>query len=444
MNQIQGLQIAKIAMGGMGLGFSDNKAIFVPFTAIGDVVEVQITLEKKDHAFAKVLTFHERGPGVQDPICEAFGGENASGGCDWLMVDYPTQTTWKDTLVQELFKHYQPETEIYPIVPADKPYHYRNKVFMPVGEDNYGIYARYSHEIVPHVACRIHPPIFDDIARMAFELCKLAKVEPYNEIEHSGTLRHIGLRCNKDASQILLILVTRSARLPFTNTIVRGLTEHFPQITGIVQNINRTKGNVILGEDDKQLWGQNYLEDTLSDQTFRIHYRSFWQVNTGTMENILAAMRAKLKSQSKVIDAYCGIGAIGLGLSDRIGELLGIEEVPEAVRDARANAEQNGIANARFITGKTEQLLAKAMQDFPADAIVLDPPRAGVEESALWAIRSANIHEILYLSCSPMSLARDLKILLTDGKYELASIAAFDMFPNTWHIECLAHLRLSK
>ena len=123
---------------------------------------------------------------------------------------------------------------------------------------------------------------------------------------------------------------------------------------------------------------------------------------------------------------------------------VGIEEVPEAVRDARANAEQNGIANARFITGKTEQLLAKAMQDFPADAIVLDPPRAGVEESALWAIRSANIHEILYLSCSPMSLARDLKILLTDGKYELASIAAFDMFPNTWHIECLAHLRLSK
>ncbi|MCD8480570.1 MAG: 23S rRNA (uracil(1939)-C(5))-methyltransferase RlmD [Candidatus Cloacimonetes bacterium] len=444
MESIQDLSIRKIAMGGMGLGFHEDKAVFVPYTAIGDVVDVQITLEKKDHAFAKVVQYKERGEGVEDPGCEAFGAEAACGGCDWLMVDYPTQIAYKDSLVQELFKQYLPATEIYPTLASDKPYHYRNKVFMPVGEDHYGIYARYSHDIVPHKACRNHPPIFDAIANKAFELCKLAKVEPYDESGHTGTLRHIGLRSNKDASQILVILVTRSARLPFSNTIVRGLTEQFPGIVGIIQNINREKGNVILGEDQKILYGQDFLEDSLSDTRFRIHYRSFWQVNPGTMENILAAMRAKLKPGSKVIDAYCGIGAIGLALSDRIGELIGIEEVPEAIRDARTNAEQNGIAHAKFITGKAEQLLTKVMQDFPADTIVLDPPRSGVPENALWAIRSAGIREILYLSCSPMSLARDLKILLTDGKYELASIAAFDMFPNTWHIECLAHLRLSK
>ena len=442
MNQIQGLQIQKIAMGGMGLGFSENKAIFVPFTAIGDTVDVEITLEKKDHAFAKVLNYQERGAGVQDPGCEAFGADHACGGCDWLMVDYPTQTAYKDLLVQDLFKQYQPETELYAIVPSDQSQHYRNKVFMPVGKDHYGIYARYSHDIVLHTACRNHPPIFDEIARKAFELCRLAKVEPYNELEHSGTLRHIGLRCNRDQSQILVILVTRSAKLPFSNTIVRGLSTDFPQIVGIVQNINREKGNVILGSEDKLLFGQNHLEDSLSDLKFRIHYRSFWQINNGSMENILAAMRAKLKPHSKVIDAYCGIGAIGLALSDRIGELIGIEEVQEAVQDARSNAEVNGIEHAKFVAGKAEQLLGEVLKEFPADCIILDPPRSGVAESTLWALRAAKIKEILYLSCSPMSLARDLKILLTEGTYHLESISAFDMFPNTWHIECLAHLKL--
>jgi 23S rRNA (uracil1939-C5)-methyltransferase len=444
MKDIQGLRIQKMAMGGAGLGFFENKAIFVPYTAIGDVVDVEITLEKKDHAFAKVLNYLSRGEGTQDPGCEAFGGDNACGGCDWLMVDYPTQLAYKDSLVQELFRQYLPDTELYPIVPSEKPLHYRNKAFMPVGSEHYGIYARYSHDIVPHTACRNHPSIFDEIAMAAFELCRKAKVEPYNEIEHSGTLRHIGLRCNKDQSSILVILVTRTARLPFSNTIIRGLSEKFPQISGIVQNINRDKGNVILGGEEKLLFGQDYLEDSLSDVKFRIHYRSFWQINSGSMENILAAMRARLKPGVKLIDAYCGIGAIGLALSDTIGELTGIEEVSEAVQDARLNAEMNGVEHAKFIHGKAEQLLGQVMHDFTADVLVLDPPRSGVPESSLWAIRAAGIKEILYLSCSPMSLARDLKILLGEGKYKLESISSFDMFPNTWHIECLAHLKLEK
>ncbi|MDD4099577.1 MAG: 23S rRNA (uracil(1939)-C(5))-methyltransferase RlmD [Candidatus Cloacimonetes bacterium] len=444
MKQIPGLQIQKIAMGGMGLGFHENKAIFVPFTAIGDVVDVQISLEKKDHAFARVQSYQSRGKGTQDPGCEAFGNEDACGGCDWLMVDYPTQLQYKDQLINELFRQYQPHTEIFPIVGSEKPYHYRNKVFMPVGAEHYGIFARYSHEIIPHTACRNHPPIFDEIAAYTFDQCRKAKVEAYNESEHSGCLRHIGLRCNGDRSKILLILVTRTARLPFSNTIVRGITEKFPSVSGIVQNIHREKGNVILGGEEKLLFGQDYLEDSLSDVKFRIHYRSFWQINSGSMENILAAMRARLKPGVKLIDAYCGIGAIGLALSDTIGELTGIEEVSEAVQDARLNAEMNGVEHAKFIHGKAEQLLGQVMHDFTADVLVLDPPRSGVPESSLWAIRAAGIKEILYLSCSPMSLARDLKILLGEGKYKLESISSFDMFPNTWHIECLAHLKLEK
>jgi len=426
-------------MGGSGLGFHEGRAIFVPATAIGDVVTVEITQGKKDHAFARVTEYHSRGEGVIESGCEAFTAPEPCGGCDWLMLDYPTQLKYKEQLMRELFHDY--DSLISGCTPSVKQFHYRNKVYMPVGEGlNYGIFARYSHQIVPHQACRNHPAVFDDIANLLLELCKKAKVEPYDEEHNSGCLRHIGLRSNHDTSEILLILVCRSARLPFSKTIVQGITEAFPQVVGIVQNINRNKTNVILGDEEKLLFGRNYLQDRLSDLGFRIHYRSFWQVNHGTMENILTVLRAQMKKQYKVIDAYCGIGAIGLSLASEISELVGIEEVPVAVKDATENAGNNGFENARFICGKFEDTLNKLSQDFQADAIILDPPRAGVQESALLAIREAGISKILYLSCSPMSLARDLKILLKDERYELKALSIFDMFPNTWHIESLAVL----
>ncbi|MCB5271534.1 MAG: 23S rRNA (uracil(1939)-C(5))-methyltransferase RlmD [Candidatus Cloacimonetes bacterium] len=436
---IERLIIEKIAMGGSGLGFHEGRAIFVPATAIGDVVTVEITQGKKDHAFARVTEYHSRGEGVIESGCEAFTAPEPCGGCDWLMLDYPTQLKYKEQLMRELFHDY--DSLISGCTPSVKQFHYRNKVYMPVGEGlNYGIFARYSHQIVPHQACRNHPAVFDDIANLLLELCKKAKVEPYDEEHNSGCLRHIGLRSNHDTSEILLILVCRSARLPFSKTIVQGITEAFPQVVGIVQNINRNKTNVILGDEEKLLFGRNYLQDRLSDLGFRIHYRSFWQVNHGTMENILTVLRAQMKKQYKVIDAYCGIGAIGLSLASEISELVGIEEVPVAVKDATENAGNNGFENARFICGKFEDTLNKLSQDFQADAIILDPPRAGVQESALLAIREAGISKILYLSCSPMSLARDLKILLKDERYELKALSIFDMFPNTWHIESLAVL----
>jgi len=428
-------------MGGSGLGFHEGRAIFVPATAIGDVVSAEITLGKKDHAFARVTEYHSRGEGFIEPGCEAFTAPEPCGGCDWLMLDYPTQLQYKEQLIHELFRDH--EALIGSCTPSGKQYHYRNKVYMPVGAElSYGIFARYSHQIIPHQACRNHPPVFDEISTLLMELCKKAKVEPYNEEHNSGCLRHIGLRISHDTSEILLILVCRSARLPFSKTIVQGITQAFPQIVGIVQNINRDKTNVILGSEEKLLFGRDYLQDMLSDLSFRIHYRSFWQVNHATMENILTVMRAQMKKPYKVIDAYCGIGAIGLSLASEISELVGIEEEQVAVKDATENAANNGFENARFICGKFEDTLNMLSQDFQADVIILDPPRAGVQESALWAIRKAGISKILYLSCSQMSLARDLKILLQDDRYELKALSSFDMFPNTWHIESLAVLEI--
>lgn len=439
---IDKLTIQKIAMGGNGLGFYEGRAIFVPKTAIGDEISARITLSKKDHAFAQVIEYYKRGAGVIESKCEAFDAEEACGGCDWLMLDYETQIRYKEMLMQELFKE---ERKLFGgCTPSSSQFHYRNKVYMPVGKDlNYGIYAQYSHVIVSHKSCLNHPAVFDEISSYLMQLCHKAKVEAYNEENHSGCLRHIGLRCNRDISEIILILVCRTGRLPFSKTITRAITERFPQIKGIVQNINRTQGNVILGAEDKLLFGENYLYDQLSDVTFRIGYRSFWQVNSSTMENILSVMRTMVNKHSKVIDAYCGIGAIGLSLASEISELIGIEEEKQAVADAQENAKSNGFANARFIAGKFEQVFNDLSKDYQADVIILDPPRSGVAESALWAIRKARIPKILYLSCAPMSLQRDLKILTQDNCYRLCGLNSFDMFPNTWHIETLAVLELS-
>lgn len=435
---IENLKIEKIAMGGMGIGFHGDKAIFVANTIIGDVVDATIYLSKKDHAFAKVHTFHSRGVGYTEPPCEAFTKVEPCGGCDWLMLEYQKQMEYKENLLKDLFREH---LDIYSgMEAAESSTGYRNKVFMPVGSAGYGIYARYSHEIVAHTNCQNHPPIFDDIAKAAMDLCVKAGVEPYDELANKGTLRHIGLRCNRDLSEILVVLVCRSSRLPFSKTIVHGLTDRFPMITGIIQNINRDKTNVILGKEEKLLFGKASLSDRLADLRYEINYRSFWQINNSTMEKILCAMRSRMKPHFKVIDAYCGIGSIGLSLAGEISELVGIEEVPEAINDAKLNAKNNGFENARFICGKFEEKYEDLIKDFTADCIILDPPRAGVQEGVLWSIRKSGIPLIIYLSCSPMSLKRDIKILMHEDKYRLTSLSGFDMFPNTWHIESLAIL----
>jgi len=432
------LKVEKIAMGGSGIAFFEGKAIFIPHTAPGDVVDAILTTEKKDHAFARVTHYHSRGEGVIDSSCAAFDSEPPCGGCDWLMVDYATQTAWKDILVRELFQNSMDTGTIFPIIPSPLPRHYRNKVFMPVGAAGYGIFAPWSHEIVPHANCQNHPPVFDLIAQKTWELCQKAKVEPYNEHTHTGTLRHIGLRCNHDQSEILLILVTRSGRLPFAGLIAKSLSTEFPQIKGIIQNINPEKGNVILGSKEKLLLGEDHIFDRLSDMSFRIHYRSFWQINTPSMENILDALRACMKPGTRVLDAYCGIGAIGLALANEVQSVTGIESVPEAIHDAKLNATDNSIANSSFYCGKFEDLLPGLLSQEAFDAIILDPPRSGVEKSALEAILEAGIPTILYLSCAPMTLARDIKLLR--AAYQVDKLMSFDMFPNTWHIECLAVL----
>ena len=454
MNKLFSLKIEKVALGGYGIGFAEGKAVFVPATAIGDEVVVELLRERKDMAFARAVTYSQRGEGAISPECEAFGGETPCGGCDWLNLDYPTQLKYKTLLVKELLQPLSPGTVIADIIPSPEQERYRNKSFMPVGEDETGlycgIYARWSHRIVHHQHCTLHQQVFDLIARRSLEIMGKAGVTAYNETNHTGTLRHLGFRISADRERILIVIVTRSGKLPFSGLLVKQLTEEFPQICSIVQNINREVGNVILGAEEKVLFGEPWLTDELGGHSFRIHYRSFWQVNTGTVAGIIDHLRVHLSPEDVLYDAYAGIGSLGLSLASSVSQVLCIEESSEAAADGEMNMNHNSISNAGFLCAKTEDALPTLLDpkvlnssDKPT-ALILDPPRSGVQIEALQAILHTRIPRVFYLSCSPMTLCRDLKILLADGLYELKSVQPFDMFPQTWHIETLAVLQLKQ
>lgn len=447
MKQILNLKIEKMAMGGFGIAYAEGKAIFVPCTAVGDIVDIDITVEKKDYAYGKVKKYISCSDSRVEVKCPSFVAEIPCGGCDWLMLKYSEQLKQKNQLLLELFSPFIDKALIYFPAPSPQIKHYRNKVFMPVGKNiqtgkiTFGMYARFSHQIVEHITCENHPPIFDQLANSLMEFCLKAKVEPYNEIEHRGQLRYIGFRCNSDGSQILVILVTLSGKLPFTNLLVKKLTTEFSPIKGIIQNINRQKGNVILGKETKLLYGSENLYDNLCGLKFRVNYRSFWQINTGTMEMIIFFLQDFVKSKDVILDAYCGIGAIGLSLADKVQRVILLEEFPQAIEDAKENAALNKIKNVSFITGKVEDHLADILKKEKPDTIILDPPRSGIQQNALEAIMQAEVKQIIYLSCAPMTLARDLNTLLSGEKYKVVFLQPFDMFPNTWHIECLAVLK---
>lgn len=438
--KLEKLKIEAIAIGGSGIAFSEGLTIFIPHTAIGDVVDIELDIVKKDHAFGHAIAFHQRGEGTIEPQCPSFLSTPACGGCDWLMLSYPTQIEYKQRLVRDTYKAYEDRYLGYQ--PSPCQYGYRNKSYLPYGKEGYGIFATYSHEIVPFKRCLNHPPIFDEILAAAYELLSKAKVLPYNEVEHSGVLRHIGLKTNSDHSEVLLILVTKSSRLPFSKMIVNGLSERFPSIRGIIQNINRYKTNVILGSEDKLLYGDYYLNESLAGLRYRLHYKSFWQVNIPITELIVQTLKDALPKDAKLIDAYCGTGSLGLSLAEKASEVMGIEESEVACKDAAYNAQLNGIHHARYIQGRFEEVILDKSFGLKADCLLLDPPRSGVKPEALDAIREANIPLILYLSCSLPTQKRDVDTLTKDGLYKVKSIKGFDMFPNTWHTECLVILEI--
>lgn len=419
----------------------------MPYAHPGDVVDVSIS-RRKDYAFGKVEAYVYRKELPPAELCSSFGPIQACGGCDWQDLSYESQLKYKLELLRELFSGKGFGVIPSKLHPSPKEFQYRNKVFMPISKSenglDFGIYERGTHRVVTHESCRIHPAIFDTLALRVVQLCREANVLAYDEVEHRGHLRHIGIRISEDESKLLLILVTRSAKLPFSGLLVKKLCSEFPNLVGIVQNINREATNVILGSEEKLLWGEPYLMDQLLGKQFRIHYQSFWQVNSWVAKMMLSKIKTHVDEGCTLIDAYSGSGSIGIICADKSAETICIEANVAAAKDAEYNARLNSVQNIGFLCANCEDALPALLADEKSTAkklnIVLDPPRTGVKRQVLDVLIASGVSKIIYMSCSPITLVRDLKILIDEGGYSLKSFEAYDMFPQTWHIECLAVL----
>ncbi|MEG1389419.1 MAG: 23S rRNA (uracil(1939)-C(5))-methyltransferase RlmD [Angelakisella sp.] len=363
------------------------------------------------------------------------------GGCQMQNMPYPQQLRWKQIKVERLLEKFQ---KVSPILGMKNPLHYRNKVQAAFGIDMRkrivsGVYQSSSHRIVPVDSCMIEDQKADEIIVTIRGMLTEFKLLPYNEDTGRGFLRHVLVKRGFASGEIMVVLVTGSSHFPSKNNFIQVLRDRHPDITTSVQNVNAGNTSLVLGEQQKVLFGSGYIEDTLCGCVFRISPKSFYQINPIQTEVLYgrAIELAGLSGHERVIDAYCGIGTIGLIASSHCKEVMGIELNRDAVKDAISNCRRNQITNARFYTGDAgEFMTAMAAENETADVVFMDPPRAGSDEAFLSSVLKLAPKKVVYISCNPETLARDLEVL-TAGGYRTKSIQPVDMFPYTHHVEAI-------
>ena len=366
------------------------------------------------------------------------------GGCQLQGVPYAQQLKEKEKQVKDLIGPY---CRVFPITGMETPYHYRNKVHAVLdhrkGNVISGIYEERSHQVVPIDCCQIEDEKADAIIVTIRELLQSFRMKVYDEDNGFGLFRHILIRVGKTSGQIMVVLVMASPIFPSKNNFIKALRQKHPEITTIVQNINDQDTSMVLGEREKVLYGKGYITDTLCNKTFRISSRSFYQINPVQTEKLYqkAIHLAGLTGKERIVDAYCGIGTIGLIAADRVKEVIGIELNEDAIRDAIRNAHADKITNAQFYcedAGKFMEEMADSGET--ADVVFMDPPRSGSDERFLSSVVKLSPKQIVYISCNPETMARDLAYLTGNG-YRAITAWPFDMFPHTSHTEVVACLK---
>lgn len=366
------------------------------------------------------------------------------GGCQLQNLTYKQQLEFKQKKVEKLLKKY---CNVMPIIGMDAPYHYRNKVQAAFrttkqGKIISGVYQSGTHHIVSIDSCQIEDEIADKIIVAVRKLLPSFKMTTYNEDTGKGFLRHILVKRGFATNQVMLVLVTGTPVFPSKNNFVKAIRKQFPQITTIVLNVNPHRTNLVLGDNQKVLYGKGYIEDILCGCKFRISPKSFYQINPIQTEVLYntAMDFAQLKGNEIVLDTYCGIGTIGIVAAKRgAGRVIGVELNPDAVRDAVVNAKANELKNIRFFKGDAGEFMYEvANEDEKPDIVFMDPPRAGSDERFLSSLIKMSPKTVVYISCNPETMARDLEYLTKNSDYKVHKIQPVDMFPHTAHVECVA------
>ena len=469
------IRITDMDENGQGIGKADGFAFFVKDAVVGDTVQVKVMKAKKNYGFAKLVQIITPSPDRIKPACPV---SRTCGGCQLQEMSYEAELKYKENKVKNNlvrlggFSEELIESKKEAIVGMETPFRYRNKAQYPIGEDKSGnpvagFYAGRTHSIISNTDCMLGREINKKILEIVLDFLKEEKIKPYNETTGVGQFRHVLIREGFQTGEIMVCFVVNGSSFPKETKLCEKLVKEVPAIQSICLNVNEENTNVIMGNSTRTLWGKDTIDDILGGIRFKISARSFYQINPVQTEKLYtkALEYAQLSGGESIWDLYCGIGTISLFMAKKAGQVYGVEIVPEAIEDAKENAERNDISNAEFFVGKAEEVLpafyekrarrseseessvedsgtdwAEGDDMLHPDVIVVDPPRKGCDEKCLETMLLMEPERIVYVSCDSATLARDLKILC-EKKYELKAWQCYDQFSRTVHVECVTLLQ---
>lgn len=434
---------------GEGIAKIDGLTVFVPGSIKGEKCEILIVKVLASHAYGKIVNIIEKSENRKESDCATY---KRCGGCSLRHMTYESTLKLKRQVVQNLVnKGLKKKVEVLETIGMENPYNYRNKAQYPVGlnsegQPEVGVFAQRTHTIIPIQTCLIQTEISQKIAKTILNFVKEKNIQVYNEENQKGLLRHIVIKVGKYTNQVMCILVVNDSKFDQEQELVKLLCEKYPEIKTIVKNINNKNTNVILGKENINLYGNGYIEDKLGEYIFKISPMSFYQVNPVQAEILYttAINQANLDKNDILFDLYCGIGTIGIFASKYVNKVYGIEIVPQAIEDAKENAKINDVKNIEFICGDVEvafdELINK--EKIVPSAIIVDPPRKGLDNKTVENIAKIKPAKLVYISCNPATMVRDLTKL--ENIYNIKAIQPVDMFPWTNGVESITILEIEQ
>lgn len=432
---------------GEGIAKIDNYTIFIHGAIKGEKIKILIVKVNSSHAFGKILEIIDKSKSRIESDCCTY---KRCGGCDLRHMNYQDTLMLKQSIVQNLInKTLKAKIDVKETIGMENPYNYRNKAQFPVGYNKSneiitGVYANRSHEIIETNGCLIQNKQSETIVKFIIDFMKRNKIPAYNENNGTGIIRHIVVKVGFKTDEVMCIIVVNQEKLPKEKELTDKLLNKFPNIKTIVKNVNNKNTNVILGNKNINLYGKGCIYDNLGEFTFEISPLSFYQINPVQTEKLYnkAIELADLNKNDIVLDLYCGIGTIGIFTSKRVKKVIGVEIIEEAIENAKKNAKINNIDNIEFLCGDVEMVLDKLVNvdKVKPNIIFVDPPRKGLDNKTIENIINVKPEKVVYISCNPATLTRDLKKL--EENYEISEIQPVDMFPFTKHVECVTVLSL--
>ena len=446
-NQETVLEITGLTSEGNGVGRVDGQVVFVPYSAVGDLLRVLIVKTAKTYAYGKIRQVIRPSHTRQERDCPVY---TQCGGCCYRHIQYQAELQEKEKVVIENFRRIGGlDPQFLPIVPSPQENGYRNKAQYPIrmekGELKIGFFAKRSHRVLDGRSCRLQPEFFGEIVQVVYDFILEKKLSVYDELTHQGLLRHLYIRYGQATGQVMVCLVVNGRHLPQWEELVERLRLICP-LTSFVLNQNTKQGNAILGPVCQTLWGEETIVDEICSRSIAISPLSFYQVNRASAENLyyLAGEMGQIQPQETVVDFYCGTGTIGLSLCQPQQELIGVEIVPSAVENAKANAQRNGFVNARFLcadAGTAAQQLKE--EGIHPHVVLLDPPRKGCDDPLIQAVVDMAPSRIVMISCNSATAARDCAKFQENG-YRCLQARPVDLFPRTSHVEVVCLLQKVK